>query len=195
MKSNNALEDGGIKREVLTGEASGRPETDGKPQSDETRALYALVAKQPFFKGLNQQHLLMLTESAMVMTFETDQVLLKEGGPANRFYLILEGKVMFEMAADANGATIPIQTLGPGEDVGWSWMFPPYSLHFGARAVEPTRTLFFYGTRLREQCELDHEFGYQIMKRIAEVATKCLQATQQRFVSAKGVEAANQTST
>ena len=88
------------------------------------------------------------------------------------------------MHADANGGTIPIQLLGPGDEVGWSWLFPPFSLHFSARAVEPTRTIFFYGTRLREQCEQDHELGYQLMKRIAEVATQCLQATQQSFVAA-----------
>ncbi len=155
------------------------------------QALYKLVEQQPFFKGLSRQHLQMLAASALVMEFAPDQMLLKEGSAANRFYLILEGKVAFEMETDANGATMPIQMLGAGDDVGWSWLFPPYALHFSARAVEKTRTIFFYGTRLREQCEQDHEFGYQLMKRIAEVATKCLQVTQQSFVSAR----ANQSST
>jgi hypothetical protein len=48
--------------------------------------------------------------------------------------------------------------------------------------VKPTRTIFFYGTRLREQCEQDHEFGYQLMKRIAEVSTQSLGATQRRLM-------------
>ena len=78
--------------------------------------------------------------------------------------------------------TIIIQTLGPGDDLGWSWLFPPYSLHFGARALEPTRTIFLFGTRLREQCELDHELGYQLMMRIAEVTTQCIRAMQQRLM-------------
>jgi len=185
VKINSTAGDQFTQTEGLARPAAGVPATEPAPVSAETRALYPLVAKQPFFQGLSEKHLLMLTESAMVMEFEPDQVLLKEGGPANRFFLILEGKVLFEMEADANGATIPIQTFGPGEDVGWSWLFPPYSLHFGARALEPTKTIFFYGTRLRE---LDHEFGYQLMKRIAEVATKCLQATQQSFVAAKCAE-------
>ena len=55
-------------------------------------------------------------------------------------------------------------------------------MHFSARALEPTKTIFFYGTRLREQCEQDHEMGYQIMKRIAEVATQSLRATQRRLM-------------
>ena len=154
----------------------------GEPKSPEWQALCDLIGQQPFFKGLDARQLRLLTDSAMLMQFAPGQVILEEGGPANRFYLILEGKVSFEMALDAHGGVIPVQTFGPGQDLGWSWLFPPYVLHFSARAVEPTRTIFFYGTRLREQCELDHEFGYQLMRRIAEVATKCLQATQQSFV-------------
>ncbi len=116
----------------------------------------------------------------MEMQFETGQSILQEGSPANRFYLILEGKVALESELERRGQ-IPVKTLGPGDDLGWSWLFPPYSLHFSARALEPTRTIFFYGTRLREQCEADHELGYQLMKRIAEVLIQHLQAMQQRL--------------
>ena len=162
------------------------PSPNGTPA--EAPSLLTLIAQQPFFQGLKSQQLQVLAESAMVVEFAAGQPLLKEGGPANRFYLILEGEVAFEMEADAYGGTIPILTLGPGDEVGWSWLFPPYALHFSARAVKPTKTIFFYGTRLREQCELDHEFGYQIMKRIAEVATKCLQAAQQSFLANRRAE-------
>jgi CRP/FNR family cyclic AMP-dependent transcriptional regulator len=145
--------------------------------------LLALISEQPFLKGLNVSQLQLLTESALVLQFETDQSILEEGTDANRFYIILSGKVALESALDPHGAKLLIQTLGPGDVVGWSWLFPPYAIHFGARAVEPTKTIFFYGTRLREQCEQDHELGYQLMKRIAEVATQCLQASQQAFTA------------
>ena len=146
-----------------------------------SQELYALIAEQPFFKGLNSQQLQLLAASALEMKFETGAIIFEEGSPANRFYLILEGEVLLESEMEDRNV-IPIQTLGPGNDLGWSWLFPPYSLHFSARAVKPTRTIFFYGARLREQCEQDHELGYQIMKRIAEVATQSLRATQRRFM-------------
>ena len=146
-----------------------------------SQELYALIAEQPFFKGLNSQQLQLLAASALEMKFETGAIIFEEGSPANRFYLILEGEVLLESEMEDRNV-IPIQTLGPGNDLGWSWLFPPYSLHFSARAVKPTRTIFFYGTRLREQCEQDHELGYQIMKRIAEVATQSLRATQRRLM-------------
>ena len=153
----------------------------GETGDAQSQALYTLIEKQPFFKGLSARHLQLLADSALEMQFEPGQTLFAEGSPANRFYIILEGKVVLD-AEMADRNVIPVQTLGPGDDLGWSWLFPPYSLHLSARATEPTRTIFFYGTRLREQCEQDHEFGYQLMKRIAEVATQCLQATQRRLM-------------
>ena len=147
----------------------------------QSQALYALIERQPFFKGLNARHLQLLTDSALEMRFEAGQTILAEGAPANRFYLILEGKVVLESEM-ADRSMLPIQTLGPGDDLGWSWLFPPYSLLLSACALEPTRTIFFYGTRLREQCEQDHELGYQLMKRIAEVATMHLEATRRQLV-------------
>jgi CRP/FNR family transcriptional regulator, cyclic AMP receptor protein len=144
------------------------------------QSLYALVAQQPFFKGVSAQQLQLLTDSAMEMQFEAGQAIFHEGSSANRFYLILEGKVVLETKLEEHGI-FQIQTLGPGDDLGWSWLFPPYLLNASARALESTRTIFFYGTRLRKQCEQNHDLGYQLMRRIAEVVIQRFQATQQRL--------------
>lgn len=152
----------------------------------EPQSLFALVAQQAFFKGLNPRHLQLLTDSALQMQFEPGQSIFEEKSPANRFYLILEGKVVLESEVADHGM-IPLQTLGPGDELGWSWLFPPYYLHSSARALEVTRTIFFYGTRLREQCEQDHDLGYELMKRTAEVMIRRLYATQRRLIECTDV--------
>jgi CRP-like cAMP-binding protein len=153
----------------------------GETSESQARALYDLIAQQPFFMGLNAGHLQQLADSALEMSFEPGESIFAEGSPANRFYLILHGRVVLESEmVDRN--VIPVQTLGPGDDLGWSWLFPPYSLCFSARALEPTTTILFYAARLRDQCEQDHEFGYQLMKRVAKVTTQRLRATQQRLM-------------
>ncbi len=121
----------------------------------------------------------------MEKQFRAGQSILQEGSPANRFYLILEGKVMLESELQDRGM-VPIETLGPGDDLGWSWLFPPYNLQVSARALEPTRTIFFYGTRLRSECERDRDLGYQLTKRIAEVLMKRLRVAQQRLIESTG---------
>ena len=143
--------------------------------------LAKLVAEQPFFQGLSEQHIQLLAQSAMITEFDAGQWLFRQGDPANRFYLILKGKVLIESEVKERGM-IPIRTLGPGDDLGWAWLFPPYYMHFSACAVEPTKAIFFYATHLREQCEANHEFGYQLMRRIADVVVQNLNATQQRLL-------------
>ena len=93
---------------------------------------------------------------------------------ANRFYLIESGKVVL-VASDKRGNSVVIDTIGPGDLLGWSWMFPPYAWRFTARAVESTSAIFFYGTILREYCERDHSLGYELFKRMAPVMMKRMQ--------------------
>jgi CRP/FNR family cyclic AMP-dependent transcriptional regulator len=127
------------------------PETQIEPLS--TR-----VALHPFLAGMNRTQLALLTDCAVARHFDADQVILREGEFANGFYLIETGKVALESKA-CFGESILLQTIGAGDMLGWSWMFPPYVWQFTARAVEPTATLFFYAAILREYCEKDHSLA------------------------------------
>ena len=70
-----------------------------------------------------------------------------------------------------------IQTLAAGEALGWSWLFPPFEWHFGARAVEPAEVVAFEAAILRDRANEDHEFGYELAMRVGKVIFERLQAT------------------
>jgi CRP/FNR family cyclic AMP-dependent transcriptional regulator len=150
-----------------------KPETPDKP-------LAAIIAEHALFKGLAPRYLDLLSEVAMFKEFAADEVIFREGDPANRFYLILDGEVVVE-SPRAEQSPLTVQTIGSNDVLGWSWLFPPYYWHFDARATKPTKAIFFYGTWLRENCERDHDFGYQMMKRMAAVMVERLQATRKRL--------------
>jgi CRP-like cAMP-binding protein len=139
-----------------------------------------IVAGHPFCHELAWEHLAFLLDCAMRVEFEAGQTLFQEGEMANRFYLLQRGKVALESRASGE-AFVRVQHLGEGEVLGWSWLFPPYCWHFAARALERTEAVFFYGTRLRERCEQDHPFGYELMKRFAQVLIRRLQSTRLRL--------------
>jgi CRP/FNR family cyclic AMP-dependent transcriptional regulator len=139
-----------------------------------------LIAQQPFFQGLSVHHLELLADFAMETRFKPGQWIFRQGAPANHFYLIVEGKVSIESEVKERGMS-PIRTLGPGDDIGWAWLFAPYQMHFSAWAIDPTHVIFFDGNSLREQSEVNQEFGYRLMKRIAEVVVQNLNVTQQRL--------------
>ncbi len=147
-----------------------------KDESTAEQAVEAVLAGHVFLRGLSPAHLRLLADNAMRMHFAPGEVIFREGDPANRFYLIERGSVALEAQAK-DEAPVVMQTVGAGDVLGWSWLFPPYYWHYGARAVEPTTAIFLYGTRLRETCEQDHDLGYELMKRIAQVVIQRLQTT------------------
>jgi CRP/FNR family cyclic AMP-dependent transcriptional regulator len=144
-----------------------------------------LLASHPFFIGLDPHQARLMQDCAMAVSFEPGELIFKEGDPANRFYLIHQGEVALESYVKDRGITL-IQTVGPGEVLGWSWLFPPYYWHFDARAVEPVKATFIYGTPLREECEGDHDLGYELMKRMAAVMMQRLQETRRQLLNLRG---------
>lgn len=137
--------------------------------------LPTLVAGHPFLAGMRPAHVELLCECAMQTEFSENQLIFREGDLANRFYLLEEGSVALE-SRSGEGETVVFDVLGRGDVLGWSWLFPPYYWHFDARALKPTRAIFFYGTRLRTQCDEDHDFGYELIKRVAAVVVRRMQA-------------------
>jgi CRP-like cAMP-binding protein len=136
----------------------------------------ALLAAQPFLKGLSEPQLEALFTNAMTVDFPAGKMIFNEGLRANRFYIVLEGEVALESAAGKNGRQ-RIQTIKKGDVLGWSWLFPPHQWHFDARAVKPTKAIIFFAPTLRELCESDHNLGYELMKRVSKVVIKRLQST------------------
>ena len=144
--------------------------------------LAAVIAGHPFMQSLQPRLIQVLAESAMERDFAGGEAIFREGDLANRFYLILSGRVALE-SQNSDLRNVLIQTVGAGDVLGWSWLFPPYYWNFDARALEPTAAIFFYGTRLREQCEVDADLGYQLMKRFTQVPLQSLQHTGEQVVA------------
>jgi CRP-like cAMP-binding protein len=137
-------------------------------------SLAEAIAVHRFAADLKPEHLKKLLDVAMFKQFEPGQVVFREGEPANRFYLVCHGKIALESRISGQPGPV-VQFIGEGDVLGWSWLFPPYCWHFDARAVETTSAIFFYGTRLRDECEEDPAFGYELMRRVAAVVIKRLQ--------------------
>jgi CRP/FNR family cyclic AMP-dependent transcriptional regulator len=148
----------------------------------EVEPMTTRVALHPFFAGMNRKQLALLTDCAMPVHFKKGQVIFCEGELANRFYLIETGKVILE-SGGGSGHPVVVDTIGAGDLLGWSWMFPPHTWHFTARAIEPTTAIFFYGTILREYCEKDHSLGYELLKRMTAVMNRRMQAARDKMLA------------
>jgi CRP/FNR family transcriptional regulator, cyclic AMP receptor protein len=139
------------------------------------------VAEHPFLRGLSEAHLETLAACAMRVRFNPGDFIFRKGDPANRFYLLITGKVVIEAELGETRATV--QTISGGDVLGWSWLFPPYYFEFQARALETTEMMFFYGTRLRDLCDETPELGYQVLTRVAKVVIDRLVSTEKQLVA------------
>ena len=141
----------------------------------QTEPMATRVELHPFLAGMNRRQLALLTDCATAIEFDKGKEIFREGEVANWFCLIESGKVVLESGTQP-GSPIVVDTIGAGDLLGWSWMFPPYTWHFTARAVEPTTAIFFHGTILREYCGKDHSLGYELLKRMAAVMHRRMQS-------------------
>jgi CRP-like cAMP-binding protein len=134
---------------------------------------------------MTPEHTTILTDGAREEQFKAGEMLFREGEPANQFYLIESGRVALE-THDLRDGTTPVQNVGAGEVVGWSWLFSPFAWHFQARAVEPTTAIVLNGGHLLAAAERKPAFGYDLMKRVAQVVIHRLQVTRKQLLALEG---------
>ena len=133
------------------------------------------------FADLKPAHLTLLANHATEQTFATGDLLFRQQDPAEHFYILLAGSIQVEVPA-IMGPPLIVQTLGPEEVLGWSWLIPPYKWTFEAKADHDSKVLKFDGKGLLAKCENDNEFGYALMKRFAGLMSERLHAARLKMM-------------
>jgi CRP/FNR family cyclic AMP-dependent transcriptional regulator len=149
----------------------------------------AALATHPFLHGMSCDQLSVLAEAARDVTFPARQRLFEDGGNATRFWLIQSGHVSLDLHVPGEGPVV-IETIGMGELLGWSWLFPPYKWAFGAVAATAVEAFEFDAPAVRECCAADPDIGYELNQRVTRVLAKRLQVTRIRLLARSGYGAA-----
>jgi CRP-like cAMP-binding protein len=144
-----------------------------------------LLTDVPLFQGMGQAELELIAGCARNVRFAEGEVLFREGDEADVFYVVRHGSIAIELYSAPHGG-MTIETITPGEVIGWSWLFPPYRWHFDARALSQVRATAFDGACLRGKCEEDPLLGYDLMSRFAQVMLERLQWTRLRLLDVYG---------
>ena len=154
-----------------------------------TETLEPYLAEHSLFRGLSSDYVTLVSGCASNVRFAEGERIFRQGEPAERCYLIRHGMVSLEIRSPTTGP-VTIQTLGPGEVLGWSWLFPPYKWHFDAQAKELTRAVALDGKCLRGKCDQDPKLGYELMKRLSALIHARMQATRLQILDIYGPTAA-----
>ena len=116
--------------------------------------------------------------------YRPGQFIFHEGDPANRLYLLLEGRVEMLMATNADGTQRAlVMTAGPGEIFGWSSLVEPYQLTASAHCATPVRVIAITASGVRALMAMSCSLGYRLMQKACQTASARLCATRVQLLS------------
>ena len=112
------------------------------------------LSAHEFFSEFSGDSLKFLCACSSIREINKGQILFRQGENADKFYVVLNGRISIEMPA-IMGPTLKIQTLGKGQVLGWSWLIAPYKWNFQTKAEEDSELLQFDGAAILARCEQD----------------------------------------
>ncbi len=131
----------------------------------------------PWFVDLTQTQLDCLASIATMHELEEGATLFNEGDREDYLYVLLEGQVVLEVEVPTRGQ-VPVYTAEILDIIGWSSMTPIVRQRTASvRASQKCLLLGLNSKLLQQLCEEDHELGYIIMKRLANVVANRLLTT------------------
>lgn len=152
-----------------------------------------LLKDSPFFDRLPEGHLEALARHAELRAFPAGEAVIREGDPAEAFFLLAEGRVRLSFDRPEAGThrfpgrageEILIRSIGePGRTVGWSCMVEPHVYRATATAETDSRLLSWDRPFLRRYAEEHPDFGVAFMERIIWLLGNRLRATRIRLVA------------
>ena len=126
-----------------------------------------------------------LMELAREVSFPEDARIFEAGGTADRFWVVRSGAVSLVQQV-TSVQRVTVASLGAGDLLGWSWLFPPYRWDFGAEAFSPVRAYEFEAQPVQKLCEEDPALGMTLVRLVAEILAHRLEMTRNRLMDQYG---------
>lgn len=125
------------------------------------------LARHAFVRSLMDPQLDRLIPCAREQGFEEGETLFREGGVADRIYLVLSGRVVLEQHVPGRGE-VQVESFSEGDIVGLSWMFPEARWTLDARCATPVRAFTLHADCLRERMKEDPRLAAEILGNLVE---------------------------
>ena len=143
------------------------------------------------FARLDTQRLETIAGLCRDRHFRKDETIFIEGEEATDLFILRSGMVVLEMAMqplpERPVVPIPLETITPGECLGWSALVEPHEYTLTARCMAHSSVLALLGTRMRELMATDPELGRDVMAAVSRVVGRRLADTRLRLTSGVGL--------
>jgi CRP-like cAMP-binding protein len=137
------------------------------------------VGVLPLFDGVPDAELLVLAASASRIVYADGETIFEQGDPATTVISILRGQIVLR-SSHGDRSTI-VQTIGPGELLGWSALREDATSLTTARAIGQVEVLAFPAERLLDLLAAGGTTGRMLIRRLLGIATGHLQETRMQL--------------
>ncbi len=137
----------------------------------------------PLFLDFNVEQLKRLSEIADFIELDPGDTPILEGDQLDYLYVLMEGEIKVEVFIPTRGQ-LETARLGPLDMLGWSSMTPVIRQRTGTTtALTHCKLVRINGKQLYKLCEEDHDIGFFIYRRIANVAARRWLTTRLQFMN------------
>lgn len=138
--------------------------------------LSGLRERSGLLQALSNTEVSLFESAATQIRLSAGEVLFEVEGSADAFYIVVEGRIGLELTTPGK-EPIVIQTLGSGDLVGVSWMFPPHRWNWRARALVDSELAAVDAGVIRSEMEKDRDLALEVLSVVAGVVADRLHRT------------------
>ncbi|MGF1617295.1 MAG: cyclic nucleotide-binding domain-containing protein [Acidimicrobiia bacterium] len=128
--------------------------------------LDTLREKSALLRALANTDVSLFESAASQLRVSAGEVLFEEDGSADAFYIVVEGRIGLELTSPGKDPMV-IQTLGSGDLVGVSWLFPPHRWNWRARAMVDSDLVAFDADVIRSEMEQNRDLALEVLGVVA----------------------------
>ncbi len=144
------------------------------------------LQKVPWFRGLDERHTKTIAQITHLRRVKAGEILFHEGDKEDYVYVVLEGRIALDISVPPRGK-VRLYTAEKWEVFGWSSVTPNvHQRTAGASAVTDGMVAAVDAAKLREACEQDHDLGYVVMRRLANIVASRLMVTRLQLLDMFG---------
>jgi CRP/FNR family cyclic AMP-dependent transcriptional regulator len=149
---------------------------------DSMEDIQAALQKVPWFISLTPEHFQKTVELSHIRHVKAGEIFFREGDKQDFVYIVLEGRVSLDIFVPHHGK-VRFYTAEVNDVFGWSSVTPDMRQRTaGAVAVLDTTVACIDAEGLRKFAENDHDFGYLLMRRLANVVASRLMVTRLQLI-------------
>jgi CRP-like cAMP-binding protein len=130
--------------------------------------------KIPWFREVAPEYMGKIAKISRLRKIKVGDILFREGDAEDYLYIVIEGRVALDIFIPHKGK-VRIYTAEPWDIFGWSSVTPVIRKRTaGAVAVVDGLVACIDSERLRNLCDEDHDLGYLVMRRLANIVASRL---------------------